>query len=384
MICWGRLSMRPRQGGAARHEARAIRGVRVSDPARILIIRPSALGDVCRSVPVLASVRRRWPNASIEWLVQDTFEDAIRMHPMLTGIVRFPRDWIAKAMRSWDPGLGLMYLWGLRQMKFDLVIDVQGLARSGLFAWATRARRRIGYADAREGGWLGCNERPVVSPTLHAVDRMLELLRSAGIEPVRDMRLYSCASDMEWVRNDFRMTNGRFAVLAPTSRWAGKQWNPERFVEVARHLLDRGLCVAVVGGKGERAQCGPLIELAQRETRVIDLVGSTSIGRLMALIEASAVAVANDSAALHMAVGFDRACVGLYGPTRVDLVGPYVGPREPAARSRVEVVQRVEPGDRFDHKDAGLGSVMMARISVADVLGAIDSVLRPLASGDTV
>jgi lipopolysaccharide heptosyltransferase I len=356
----------------------------LNDPARILIIRPSALGDVCRSVPVLASVRARWPAAHIDWLVQDSFASAVRHHPMLSGVIEFPRRSLGNAMGSGRIGAGIAYLEAIRRGQYDLVIDVQGLARSGLFCWATGAPRRVGYANAREGAWLGYNERHRVGTRLHAVDRMLELARLAGIEPVRDMRLYSSAESKAWVRNDFRMTNGRYAVLAPTSRWPGKRWAIERFTRAAEHLMDRGLCVAIVGSSSEREQCGVLIERAKQEPRIIDLVGSTSVGQLMALIEHSAIVLANDSAALHMAVGFDRPCVGLYGPTRLSLVGPYIGAREPAARSRVEVVQHVEPDDHFDHKSEGLGSVMMARISVAEVLGAIDSVLRPSKASDTL
>ncbi len=345
----------------------------MSDPARVLIIRPSALGDVCRSVPVLASVRRRWPTAHIDWLVQDSFADAVRHHPMLSGVVEFPRRALGEAMRAMRLGAGAAYLRSLARARYDLVLDMQGLARSGLFAWATRAPRRVGFANAREGGWLGCNERHVVPESMHAVDRMLDLLGRAGIEPVRDMRLYASEPDRAWVRNDFRLTSGRYAVIAPTSRWESKRWPSDRFAHVARSLLERELCVAVVGSRGEREQCAPLIELAKREPRVIDLVGSTSVGQLMALIEGSRLTIANDSAALHMAVGFDRPYVGLYGPTRLDLVGPYAGEREPQARSRGIVLQHGEPSGESDHKRAD--GEHIGRITTGEVVSAAASLL---------
>ena len=80
-----------------------------SVPQRILIIRPSALGDVCRSVPVLCSLRGAFPAARIDWLVQDTFADAVSAHPALSNIVTFERArfgrWASPASmaacRSW-------------------------------------------------------------------------------------------------------------------------------------------------------------------------------------------------------------------------------------------------------------------------------------------
>lgn len=329
-------------------------------PQRILIIRPSALGDVCRSVPVLASLRAAYPNASIDWLVQDTFREAIASHPALNTAIPFPRREFGAWWRPGVIGAFRMWLRSLAAARYDLVLDCQGLARSGLFAWAARAPRRVGYADARELGWLGLTTRVRVPSSFHAVDRMLALVEGAGVEAVRDMRLFAPPADREAVAHEALGTM-RYAVIAPTSRWAGKQWPADRFAAVARELLSgRSVeAVVVVGSKTEREQIGPVLELAAADRRVIDLVGSTSIGRLMAVIERAALVVANDSAALHMAVGFDRPLVALYGPTRVDLVGPY---------GRADcVVQHVKPGERMDHKNAIAGRAMMERIQVEEV-----------------
>lgn len=78
---------------------------------------------------------------------------------------------------------------------YDLVFDMQGLGRSGLFVWATGASRRVGFSDARELGWLGYTERHEVGVEMNSVDRMLELLRRAGVPPAVDLRLYSPGPD---------------------------------------------------------------------------------------------------------------------------------------------------------------------------------------------
>ena len=118
---------------------------------------------MARTVPCLASLRRAYPGAQIDWLVGSAFVDAVRAHPALSGVVRFDRQANASV---WP------LLRRLRQARYDLVFDLQGLARSGLFAWATRAPVRVGYANARELGWLGVNHRHDIDPTRHAIDRM--------------------------------------------------------------------------------------------------------------------------------------------------------------------------------------------------------------------
>jgi lipopolysaccharide heptosyltransferase I len=339
-----------------------------SEPQRILIIRPSALGDVCRTVPVLASLRRAYPEAQIDWLVQDTFAAAVEQHAGLTGVVRFPRAQLGRDLSRGRPGSLLRFLSMLRKPRYDLVIDCQGLARSGFFARATRARRRVGYANARELGWVFLNIRRRVDPGMHAVDRMLDLLRAIGVEPVANMRLYTAWNDRAAVEKDPALSGG-YAVLAPTSRWPGKRWATDRFAAVAQALLSRGVAhVVTVGSNSERDQCGPLLDLAARDNRVVDRVGSTSVGQLMALIESSRLVIANDSAALHMAVGFDRPAVALFGPTRIDLVGPY--------RRDADVIQHLRPGDRIDHKDEASGRALMDRITVDEVLCRAEERLR--------
>ena len=335
----------------------------MDNPDRILIIRPSALGDVCRTVPVLVSLRRAYPSATIDWLVQDSFMDAVRGHPDLTEAVVFPRRALA---RSAGRGLllpSLRWLGELKRRRYDLVIDCQGLARSGVFAWATRAPSRVGYSDARELGWLGVNKRHRVDGARHAVDRMLSLVESIGVEPVVDLRLHPPPEDRERVAADRELAGAGYAVIAPTSRWPAKRWPIDRFIEIAGALSARGLGVAVVGSSGEREQCRALLNAAKTNDAIIDRVGRTSVGTLMAIIDGARLVIANDSAALHMAVGFDRPLVALYGPTRIECVGPY--------GRQADVIQHVSHDDRINHKIAA-NVALMERITTSEVIERID------------
>ena len=334
------------------------------DPSRIIIIRPSALGDVCRSVPVLASLRAAYPDATIDWLVQDAFADAIRHHPMLDRVVEFPRKNLGGSSKRGNPFPSIAWMnRALRpNPRYDLALDAQGLFRSALFSRWTGAKRRVGYRNAQESGHLFYTDAFRVSREKHAVDRMLSLVQASGVEPVHDMRLYTDPAERAW--SDAQpWSQERYAVLAPTSRWPGKQWPADRFTELARRLLARGADrVVLVGGPGEQDQIASLLGWASHDPRAVNLVGETSIARLMAVIERAALVVANDSAALHMAVGFDRPLVGLFGPTRIGLVGPY--------RRRRDVIQHTRPADRFDHKVGTLGLAMMRRITISEVLDA--------------
>lgn len=349
----------------------------MDDPKRIVIVRPSALGDVCRTVPVLVSLRRAFPRARIDWLVQAQFAQAIAAHPALDGTVTFPRtqmaDWWHNPIVAFET---LRWFVALRRRGYDLVLDCQALGRSGLITRATAATRRVGYRSAREFGWLGYTVRHTPSTALHTVDRMLYLLAAEGIDPVCDMRLYTARQDQQWwidLSSRLGIQKQEYVVLAPTSRWPSKRWPGEYWSALIEPLLNRGVGhLVLVGSPAEHRQVQWLaLNPASAKGTVTDLVGSTSVGQTMAIVEGAGLVIANDSAPLHMAVGFSRPCIALFGPTAPARVGPY---------GRPETVLRhpaLAPQTAINFKDPKLGDALMRAIRPVDVLRRVDELLAP-------
>jgi heptosyltransferase I len=347
----------------------------------VLMIRPSALGDVCRSVPALVSLRKAFPEARIDWVVQDAFAGAIEAHPDLTNVVHFPRSRLAAWWRN--PARfaeAAKWLNRLRLAKYDLAIDFQGLSRSGIMTGATFARRKIGLQTAREFAWVAYNQR-VRPKSVHTVDQMLELVEALGIEVVRDMRLYVPPRAAQWWR-DQRASDGLeaprepYAVIAPTSRWLSKNWPIERFGQILVPLLKRGFArLAIIGSPGDVPKIQELMADASVKRLVdagvvVNLAGKTDIAQTMSVIEGAGLVIANDSAPLHMAVGFDCPMVGLFGPTHPDLVGPY------QRESSVVRGYAARPGENINFKDESLGDQLMRLISTTAVLQKVDQVLN--------
>ncbi len=396
MVLRGRAAARPRVpdlSGSVPYDAVP----HAKRPSRILLIRPSALGDVCRSVHVLARLRAAFPKARIDWLVQDSFADAVRHHPALSNVVPFPRRRLGRQLKRLRTRETRAFLSQLRAGRYDMTIDAQGLFRSGFLSLASGAPLRIGYAEAPEGAHHFYTRKLPVSAKIHAVERMDRLARFACDEAIDDprerfsgitsrpkqrsgplaasllgvcgentgpdLRLYADPDEIAALRDDPAIGDADPIIVAPTSRWPGKRWPASRFAEVVRALAREGRGpIVIVGGPGEREQCAPVLELASKEGPVVDLVGRTSVGRLLALVSIGRLVVANDSAPLHMAVGFGVPTVALFGPTDTARVGPY-------GREH-EVIQHLDgvalrPGD---HKNDRLGRDLMKRITVDEVL----------------
>tara|TARA_Y100000589_G_scaffold54988_3_gene45598 strand:- start:3781 stop:4755 length:975 start_codon:yes stop_codon:yes gene_type:complete len=312
------------------------------------------------------------PDSHVGWVVQEGFEDAIRGHPDLDDVIVFPRRKLARW--ATNPAVlikSLQWMRSLKQGRWDVVIDCQGLGRSGLMAWCSGASVRIGHRDAREAGWLGYNRRVSMESDVHTVDRMLGLLEPLGVAPISDMRLYPPAdSVVSW--EAFRRELGiesPYGVLATTTRWPSKAWPDSHWISLIDRIeksnLDR---YVLVGSHSERSQVRQLADRISSSTDVTvhDVSGRTTVGELMACIEQSAVAVANDTAALHMAVGLGGRCVGLYGPTDPAIVGPY------DLRSQVVYAS---PGRAVNYRDRRLGDTLMQPVSVDDVVDQVHSVL---------
>jgi len=339
-------------------------------PDRILIIRPSALGDVCRTVSVLAALKRAWPKATIDWVVQDSFADAVRAHPALDGVIPFPRG----RWRRWWRSASLLrevlgWYGSMRGGAYDLVLDCQGLARSAIASRCTGAPARVVRAQARECAWMAGTLR-VPDPTgADALSEMLSLVSALGVQADPDPTLHAPMEDVRWWRGSREAfgLGGRFAAIAPTSRWPGKRWDFARWADVARALQSRGLVVAAIGAPGEEAQ----VDQALLGTAgCVNLCGRLTVGRMMAMLSDAALAVAQDSAAIHVAAGMGTPYVGIFGPTDPGRTGPWRGSPWCLWGGRGESL------GSHAYRDEARGRMLMDRVSVDDVVARCDARLR--------
>ena len=302
-------------------------------PQRILLIRPSALGDVARSVPLLVTLRQAHPDAKIDWLVHDGFADAIAHHPMLDDLVLFRRSQLSRFGRSLAATReGLSLAKTLRQKRYDLVIDAQGLFRSGLLTRLTGAPQRVGFADAREGATVFYNVKHRIDPAItHTVDRMLALLQAQGYDPSHDLRLYVGPADQDWLAA-FKQEHAieRYLCLAPTARWRSKCWPMQRYAQIARQWIERhpDQRIVLIAAPHEREQVAPFFEHLigddppRTDLRHHIVFPTTTVSQMMALLSQTQLLLCNDSAPLHLAVGLDQPTVALFGPTDPAYVGP--------------------------------------------------------------
>ncbi len=282
---------------------------------RLLLIKPSSLGDIVHALPTLDALRRRFPSAEISWFVKAQWAGILervrgvdRIWPVGPGL----SDWLREIGRLRDHG-------------FDLVVDLQGLFRSGAAAWLTGCGTRVGFANAREGSPLCYTHRvPVPTPEMHAVDRYRLVARALGCaETEPSFPIVPSQADGAQVRALLNAVGvdpeSRWVAMLVSARWATKRWPVASFVSVAQQLRRQGIPVVVIGAASERAEAQ---DVAIR-SGALDLSGQTSLTVLPALLQAAACLVTNDSGPMHVAAAMGTPVVAMYGPTSAVRTGPY-------------------------------------------------------------
>ncbi len=293
-------------------------------PQRIALLKPSALGDIVHALPVLTALRHLFPDAYIAWIVNRSFEPLLQGHSDLNETIPFDRGMLR---RGWLSGLAEIcrFTQLLRQKKFDLVIDLQGLLRTGLMAWFSRAPRRMGLQGAREGARFAYTDIiPIPNPTsMHAVDRywrVVEVFGGGDLPKRWDVPI--CSAARQWATQKLQGWPKPWIAVAVGSRWLTKRWPPEHFAYLLHRAVTTFGGTAIFLGVPEDQ---PLTDrvLAKFPAPSLDLTGRTTLPQLAAMLQSADLMLANDTGPLHLAAALGVPTVAPYTCTRIDRHGPY-------------------------------------------------------------
>jgi lipopolysaccharide heptosyltransferase I len=310
---------------------------------RILIVKPSALGDIVQALPALSALHDSFPQARISWLVCPEFAPLLEGHPYLAELIHFDRKLLAQAWRNQNGRRALRSLIrDLRDCHFDASFDFQGLLRSSLAGWLSRIPHRFGPANSREGASLFYTQR--VAPdarSMHVVDHYLAMVSAAGGERPAQPRFVfppfaeAQAQVRQWQQQE-DIQPGRYAVLIAGSAHDDKCWPVERFSMLADRIYrNYHIPVLLAGTENEHATAERICSLAR--CPLMNLAGATDLPELVSLLRDAALVVSNDTGPGHIAAGLDIPLVILFSWSNPARIYPY---------GRTECMVAVEPFER--------------------------------------
>jgi len=286
----------------------------------ILVIRLSAIGDVVMASPLIAALRRAYPDAHLAWLVQPEAAALLAANEQLDEVLIWPRgEW----RRVWRAGrlvellkrvLGLRR--ELRRHRFSIAIDAQGLLKSGLLAWLSGAPRRIGLGSREGSGWLMTERIERGGEPGRIGSEYLHLARQLGLPTDGfPMRVALTKQDHRAAAEIAGAGDGRpYAVICPFTTRPQKHWVEGRWPELASRLsTEMGLRTLMLGGPGDRAAAERIAKNAP--PGLIDAVGRTDLRQAGALIARARLLIGVDTGLGHMGIALATPSVLLFGST---------------------------------------------------------------------
>ena len=291
-----------------------------SRPMRVLIVRLGALGDVVHTLPVAAALGRRFPDADVDWVVDERYAALLDLVPGLD------RRIVLRTRGRSVPAAWRALFRELREVRYDVALDVQGLGKSALAARLSGARRVVGFSAPflreRWARWL-YTERADPGRPRHVVDRNLGILGALGAAdrgwrfPIR----VGASSAVDALRRRLDPPGGGYVVLNPNAAWPTKRWEPARYGAVAAHVRRaHGRPSVAIWGPGDEPRAAAVVA-ASGGAAV--LAPPTDLGELAALLRAGALLVSGDTGPLHLAAALGTAVVGVYGPSDPVRNGPW-------------------------------------------------------------
>lgn len=341
---------------------------------KVLIVRVGAMGDVLHALPAAVALRQARPAWRIDWIVDERWRSLLDddvAGSAVDHVLPVPvREW-KRFPRSFQLLHSLQELRNLRQIEYDVVVDLQGTMRSAVIGRVTGGSRLAGYADPREGAAKLFYRRQIARRGAHVVEQGAALLGEACGVPIvptvpgfaevflnqgteRGTSTYLASLGAE------RDLSERLAVLAPSAGWAAKQWPTSHFAALAQELAQQGWTV-LVNNPGEHEPAA---------TQVLAAAGgaasgiSCGVAEFTALLRRAALVIGGDSGPVHLAATLGVPLIALFGPTDPARNGPWgPGPKR--------VLRHPASVTSYRHvavEDAGL-----AHITVAEVLEAVQS-----------
>ena len=294
----------------------------------ILIVKPSAIGDITTALPALHSLRKAAPEAKISWLVRKEFAPLIENHPALDEVIIFDRSLLS---RWWRSGKSLAELKGLcktlKEKKFDLVIDLQGLFRSGLFTWLTGCPDRVGMQQARELATVFYTKK-IAPPkqSKHVIDYYQKIVAELGVEDTGvEFILPPSNEATEYCKKLLaveKIDADNFRIFVAGASEENKCWQSEKFGRLAELITAQfGGQIVIVGTSADSAAAKKII--ATTNAPITDLTGKTNLPQLVALMHLSKMIISNDTGPGHIAIAADKPAVIIFGYTNPIRLYPY-------------------------------------------------------------
>ena len=281
-------------------------------------------------MPAVAALRELRPDWEIGWAIEPVWRQllAAGKGSVAGRGVQMPlvdewfgvdtRKWKRRGVSSATVSSVLRLRQKLRELRFDVCVDMQGTIRSAMVGRVAGAGRFVGMAAPRESAARLLYGERVEVTAAHVVEQGCELLGAAVGEVLRPGKVAFPVDEAAECWCDALRLRGPFVMIAPTAGWGAKEWPAKRYGAVAEALGQAGFEVLVNSWGLDRA-ADIVVRASNRFARAVPC----SVGQMIALMRRAALVIGGDTGPVHVAAAMERPVVAIYGPTDPARNGPY-------------------------------------------------------------
>ena len=281
---------------------------------RVLVIKTSSMGDVLHTLPALTDANNIIKNIKFDWIVEDAFSEIPYWHPAVNTITKIRmREWKKHPIKVATSGKLKGFISNLRAVKYDHIIDAQGLLKSGLIGCLCRGRKHgFDYQSAREGlASITYNKKYSINPSQHAITRTRQLFAKAlnyslpTSAPDANIQLQRLkAPDIALEKN--------YILLLPNTTWSSKHWPETYWNDLVQYLGTLNYHIYIPWNSENEKQRALRISHYNEN---ISVLPHSSLSQLATIILGATLVIAVDTGLGHLAAALNVPSLSLYGPT---------------------------------------------------------------------
>ncbi len=289
---------------------------------KILIVKLSSLGDVVQTLPTVKLLKDYLPSGEIHWIVEEPYAEILEGNPLIQKLISIPRGFLKKPQEIFK-----IYQ-RLRTVEYDLVLDFQGLLKSGILCGMARAKNKIGFSNHREGSpFFYTHKLPPYDPEEHALKRYLQLstkaLKLLGIEvTIEDWLRKKFEGEPFILEEEIKDLKRPYLVIVPEARWASKEWPLSYWEALLQGILNSFPKYSVYGIGTARSEVSAKARLSLIPN-FYPLFNRLNLKQLVYLLRRAEAVITVDTGPMHIASLLDKPIVALFGPTAENRTGPW-------------------------------------------------------------
>ena len=293
---------------------------------KILIIKPSGIGDIVHSLPVAIGLKQLYPGIELHWLVFSKFHSILETSDFVNKIICWDRDGGIKEF--------FRIIKELRKENYDIVIDLQVLFRTTLLGYLINKEKVFSTSYVRELTNFFVKPVAKFDANLHAVERNYQVVEYFAKKEKKDVP--QPTDFLPWIKVSYEEQNvakkilnykkdKKYIICSVSSRGEHKIWPSEHFVELIMMLAQKNdsLIFVFVGSKDDISKTNNVVKNLNNNINYINLVGLTSLKELCAILDISTLTISNDNGVAHISAALDKPTLIIFGPSNPKWFYPY-------------------------------------------------------------